>query len=152
MNTKVSKILKHNPVLLLSLPLVETKVHAGFPSPAGDYIENQLDLNDYLINHPSDTYFIRVEGNSMTGANIFCGDLLIVDRSIEPARGNIVIANINGDLTVKKIDYINGKLCLLAENDDYDSVEIKEGNELLIWGVVIHSIHSFKNTWKIYSH
>lgn len=152
MNTTVKETLENKPVSFLSLPVIETRVHAGFPSPACDYIENKLDLNEFLIYHPSDTYFIRVEGNSMTGANIFDSDLLIVDRAVRPVQGSIVIANINGDLTVKKIGYLNGKLYLVAENEDYVPIEITEQNEFSVWGVVIHSIHSFKSKWKTYSH
>lgn len=124
-----------------NISFIESKVHAGFPSPAQDYTENKLDLNEFLIRHPEATYFIRVEGDSMIDAKIYDGDLLIVDRAVEPTFGKIVIANINGELTVKKIDMINGKLYLVAENDYYEPIEITEEQELLIWGVVVWTIH-----------
>lgn len=125
----------------LNLPFIESRVRAGFPSPAFDYLENKLDLNEYLIKHPEATYYIRVEGDSMIDAKIYDGDLLIVDRAAEPCMGKIVIANINGELTVKKIDMIKGKLCLAAENNSFEPIEISDGAELLIWGVVIYTIH-----------
>jgi DNA polymerase V len=125
----------------MNLPFIEAKVPAGFPSPAAEYFENKLDLNEYLIRHPEATYFIRVEGDSMIDAKIYDGDLLIVDRALEPVMGKVVIANINGELTVKKIDRINGKLFLVAENEIYKPIEITEEKELLIWGVVVYAVH-----------
>lgn len=87
----------------LSLPLFASRVPAGFPSPADDYIDQRLDLNEHLINHPAATFFVRVSGDSMTGASLHDGDLLIVDRALEPVDGRIVIAAVNGELTVKRL-------------------------------------------------
>lgn len=123
-------------------PLYSSRVQAGFPSPADDYIEDHLDLNQHLIKHPAATFFVRAEGESMKGANIHSGDLLIVDRSLPPAHGKIVIAAINGELTVKRLSYQSGKIQLLPENAEFSAIDITENSDLVIWGVVTHVIHS----------
>lgn len=122
-------------------PLFLANVPAGFPSPADDYIDRKLDLNEYLIKHPAATFFVRVEGESMIGAGIHSGDILIVDRALEPADRKIVIANVNGDLTVKRIRQIKDKLFLAAENPDFDPIEINEEEGFTIWGVVTYVLH-----------
>jgi len=119
----------------------EYPVPAGFPSPAMDYLEQKLDLKDYLINHPDSTFFVRVKGESMTGEGINDGDLLVVDKSIEATMGQIVIAEINGEFTVKKIDKIKGKLFLVAANDKFDPIPLNEDMDFLVWGVVTYAIH-----------
>lgn len=124
------------------LPLYGSKVPAGFPSPADDYIEKQLDLNEHLIKHPSATFFVRVSGNSMIDAGIHENDILVVDRSITPVTGKIVVAAIDGQLTVKRLNKTNKKLFLIPENTEFEPIEIKEGNEVYIWGVVTNVIHS----------
>jgi DNA polymerase V len=123
------------------LPLVTARISAGFPSPAEDYIDKKLDLNDYLIRHPAASFFVRVEGNSMINAGIHNGDLLIVDRALEPADGKIVIALVNGEMTVKRISKKAGRLYLLPENDAFKPLEITEGSEFQVWGVVTSVIH-----------
>ncbi|MBV9389942.1 MAG: translesion error-prone DNA polymerase V autoproteolytic subunit [Chroococcidiopsidaceae cyanobacterium CP_BM_ER_R8_30] len=125
-----------------SLNLYMTPVAAGFPSPAEDYIEGQLDLNQYLIKHPAATFFVRVAGDSMVGAGIHSSDILIVDRVLEPKHGSIVIAVINGELTVKRLHLKDERILLLAENDDYHPLEINEYTDFEIWGVVTNVIHS----------
>ena len=127
----------------LSLPLYGSRIAAGFPSPADDHQEDSLDLNEHLVKHPAATFFVRVEGDSMTGAGIHHGDLLVVDRAIEPRPGHIVVAVVNGELTVKRLEARNGKLWLMPENPDYPPLEIREGMEFLIWGVVAHAVRSF---------
>lgn len=122
-------------------PIFEAYVPAGFPSPAQDYEENRLDLNRYLIKNSAATYFVRASGDSMLDAGIHHGDLLIVDRSIEPKDKNIVIAAVNGELTVKRIRIRKGKIVLEAENKNYPSREIKEDMEFEVWGVVTNVIH-----------
>jgi DNA polymerase V len=124
------------------LPLFENPVVAGFPSPADDDIEDKLDLNELLIKHPSATFFLRVSGSSMINAGIHHNDILIVDRSISPAHGKIVIAAVNGELTVKRLHLEKQKVQLVAENPAYPPIEIKEGSDLHIWGVVTSVIHS----------
>lgn len=123
------------------LPLFGTRVRAGFPSPADDYLECHLDLNEHLIRHPAATFFVRASGDSMKDAGIFSGDMLIVDRSIEATHGKIVIAALEGGLTVKRLSKINGRIQLLSENTHYPPIDISHGEELIIWGVVTHVIH-----------
>ncbi|WP_199312241.1 LexA family protein [Phormidium tenue] len=116
-------------------------VPAGFPSPAEDYAEGPLDLNRYLIHHPAATFFVRVKGDSMAGAGIFCGDLLIVDRALNPVPGNVVIAVVNGDLTVKRFHQEAGQIWLMPENPDYAPIVIDCYTDFAIWGVVTKAIH-----------
>ena len=116
-------------------------VPAEFPSPAEDYAEGSLDLNRYLIHHPAATFFVRVKGDSMVGAGIFCGDLLIVDRALNPTSGSIVIAVVNGDLTVKRFHLAQGRISLLPENSAYSPIEIDHDTEFAVWGVVTKAIH-----------
>ncbi|MDI6860700.1 MAG: translesion error-prone DNA polymerase V autoproteolytic subunit [Caldisericia bacterium] len=125
----------------LKLPLYSSKVSAGFPSPADDFIEKTLDLNDLLIKHPQATFFVRVLGNSMINANIRDGDILVVDKALEPKEGDIVIANVDGEFVLKRIRKKDGKLYLFPENSDFNPIEIKEGMECEIWGVVTYVIH-----------
>jgi DNA polymerase V len=122
-------------------PLFLEPVAAGFPSPAGDYIECRLDLNEHLIQHPSATFFVRVAGDSMTGAGIHDGDILIVDRSLEPESGSVVVAAVNGELTVKRLIRRNGCSMLKPENDAFSCVDIPEQADVHIWGVATSVIH-----------
>jgi DNA polymerase V len=125
------------------IPLYRSKVPAGLPAPADEALEKNLDLNQYLIKHPKHTFCVRASGHSMIDAGIYENDLLIVDRSLEAKNGKIVIAAIDGQLTVKRLKKEkNGKLFLLPENKKYKPIEVKEGSEIYIWGVVISVIHS----------
>ena len=126
----------------LKRPLFACGVSAGFPSPADDYIEGRLDLNELMIQHPAATFFVRVAGDSMIGAGIHHDDILVVDRSLEPASGKVVIAVVDGDLTVKRLFKQNGVVRLLAENPDYQPIELTEETACEIWGVVAFVIHS----------
>nr|WP_298220203.1 translesion error-prone DNA polymerase V autoproteolytic subunit [Halothiobacillus sp.] len=127
---------------VLTLPLFGYRIAAGFPSPADDYVEERIDLNRHLIRHKEATFFLRVQGDSMINAGIHDGDMLIVDRAIEPVSGKIVIAALDGELTVKRLSTIGGVVRLLPENPDYPVIEIGAEQELVIWGVVIHVIHA----------
>lgn len=122
-------------------PFYSSKVRAGFPSPADDYIERHLDLNEHLIQHPAGTFFVRASGDSMTGAGINNGDLLIVDRNLEATNGKIVIAALNGELTVKRLSKSPDRLELLPENDNYPAIKVNDEENLVIWGVVTYVIH-----------
>lgn len=122
------------------LPFFQHAVSAGFPSPAEDEME-VLDLNELLIKHPSATFFLRVSGSSMIKAGIHHGDILIVDRSLAPVPGRIVIASLNGELTVKRLHKIGDRMQLVAENDDYLPIDITEEMDFRIWGVVTNAIH-----------
>lgn len=123
------------------LPLYATRISAGFPSPAEDFIEQKLDLNAYLIKNPSATFLVKVNGDSMTNAGILNGDILVVDRSVNPHDGMIVIGVINGEFTVKRISRQGKKLFLQPENEKFRPVEITEGMDFQIWGVVTYAIH-----------
>lgn len=128
----------------LTLPMFGHKVRAGFPSPADDYVEAFLDLNEHLIEHKDATFFVQATGDSMTGAGIQEGNLLVVDRALEARHGDIVIAVIDGDLTVKRLEKRRGKIRLVAENPAYAPIEFTDGQELTIWGVVTSVIQRIK--------
>lgn len=119
----------------------ELAVPAGFPSPAQDYFDGRLDLNAHLIHDITSTYLVRVSGDSMQGAGISDGDELVVDRSLAPVDGNVVVAVLDGELTVKRLRLIGGVVRLAAENPDYPDIEIPELAELTIWGVVTRCLH-----------
>lgn len=119
------------------IPLGLSPVSAGFPSPAEDYADKRLDINDYLVRNPVSTFFFPVKGDSMQGAEIFEGDILVVDRSVRAQHGHIVVAFVNGERLVKRLYCRDGRLALLAENPDYPPLELAEGGELVIWGVAI---------------
>ena len=125
----------------INTPVFLDKVSAGFPSPATDYMENKLDLNEYLITHPAATFIVKASGSSMVNANIYSGDLLVVDRSITPKNNNIVIASIFGDLTVKKLKKKEKSFFLVSANEEFPSIEVKEEMECFICGVVTYIIH-----------
>lgn len=125
----------------MPLPLFSGKVAAGFPSPADDYIEKSLDLNELLVQKPAATFFVRAQGESMLGAGIHPNDILVVDRSIEPVPGKIVICALNGELTVKRLERHNEQWQLKAENPDYPDIVIHEELEMVVWGVVTNVIH-----------
>ena len=123
-------------------PLYSSLVAAGFPSPADDYIDRRLDLNELLVAHPSATFFVRVSGDSMIGAGIHDGDLLIVDRAVQPADRNIVIAVVEDEMTVKRLRIETGRVILLPENPDFEPIVIGDPANLTIWGVVTNVIHA----------
>ena len=129
---------KRHPLLL---PLAGERVAAGFPSPADDYVEVGIDLNDQLIRHPTSTFFLRVSGDSMTGAGIHDGDLLVVDRSLDPRPGRVVVAVLDGGFTLKRLARHRGRLRLEAANPDYPPLELEDCGDMQIWGVAIHVIH-----------
>lgn len=125
----------------LNLPLFEG-VRAGFPSPAADFIDVSIDLNKHLIKHPSATFYARAKGDSMKDAGIFDGDLLIVDKSIDPADGKIAICYVNGEFTVKRIKKDKDEVWLIPANTAYQPIKMEEGSSLIIWGIVTHVIKS----------
>lgn len=127
-------------------PLFEHKIPAGFPSPADDHMEMRLDLNEHLVQNPASTFFVRVEGDSMIGAGIFPNDILIVDLSLEPSDGNVVIAMVDGDFTVKRLKMRAQKqITLMPENERYEPIVIKDGMDCNIWGVVTNVIHALSS-------
>ncbi len=129
-------------LLPVPLPLANEYIAAGFPSPADDYTDFGIDLNEHLIKHPSSTFFLRVSGYSMTNAGINDGDLLIVDRSIHPHLGRIVVVILDGSFTLKRLVKYKESLYLEAENPEYPRINLSLYENVEIWGVAIHSIHS----------
>ena len=140
-----------------SIPMYASSPSAGFPAPGDDQVEKILDINDLVVQNPSSTFFVRVSGDSMTGAGIFNGDVLVVDRSKEARDGKIVVAAVNGELVVKRLSVINQKASskvsdtlleplvqLLSENDDYKPITIGEDEDCFIWGSVIGSVRQFQ--------
>jgi DNA polymerase V len=125
-----------------ALPLFISPIKAGFPSAADDYLDKKIDLNEYLIEHPASTFLVRVKGDSMTGAGIHSGDLLIVDRSKEAKNNDVIVAALNGEFTVKRLQKKAGKIGLIAENSNYQPIEITPAMDFEIWGVVLHAIHT----------
>ncbi|MBT4990073.1 MAG: translesion error-prone DNA polymerase V autoproteolytic subunit [Rickettsiales bacterium] len=124
------------------LPFYSCTVQAGFPSPADDYMEDKLDLNKHLVKHPTATFFVRAAGNSMINAGIHSGDILVVDRSLEAKHGKIVIASIDGQLTVKRLHISKNETLLMPENDDFEPIKLGNDNDIVIWGVVTNVLHS----------
>ncbi len=125
----------------IKLPLFLSPVSAGFPSPAEDYIERSLDLNQHLIKHPAATFYVKVQGDSMKDANLNDGDILIVDRSLEPKNNNIVVCNIDGEFTVKRFYKKNDYVVLTPANSKYNPIKISKDQQFEIFGVVTYTIH-----------
>ena len=127
----------------MPIPLAEQSVKAGFPSPAQDYMEGEIDLNEILVRHREATFYVRVSGDSMQDAGIFDGDLAVVDRQIEPSNGNFVIAFVDGEFTIKqfKMDESGTFGWLIPWNSDFSPIRVDENNRFMIWGVVTYVIH-----------
>ena len=142
MGSKNNKIYKSEINKSLSLDLYASSISAGFPSPAEDHLDIGLDLNEYLVKHPSSTFYIYVKGNSMINSGINDGDLMIVDRSLQVRSNSIVIAVVDGDFTVKRISKKGDDIYLMPDNKDYKPICINN-TDFLIWGVVTHTIHHF---------
>ncbi len=126
-------------------PLFSSPIAAGFSSWADDLIDKKLDLNERLISHPSATFFVKVVGDSMIGAGIFEGDILIVDRALEAKDGKIIIAVVNGEFTVKRLKFINNFSWLMPENPKYKPVKIMPESNMQIFGVVTYAIHDVRS-------
>ena len=126
------------------IPLYGSKVTAGFPSPADDYVEGRLSLDEHLIQHKDSTFFVRARGNSMVEAHITDGDLLVVDKSLIPQFGDIVVAIIDGEFTVKYLVKRGDSVVLKPANARYKEIEFKDGQELEIWGVVTSTVKKFR--------
>jgi DNA polymerase V len=124
-------------------PLYASRPQAGFPAPGDDQVENILDINDLVVKNPASTFFVRVEGDSMTGAGIFSGDVLVVDRSKDATDGLIVVAAVNGELVVKRLSLEGETALLVSENENYEPITVGDGEECFIWGVVVGSVRQF---------
>ncbi len=127
----------------LELPYISTGISAGFPSPALDFVDLAIDLNKHLVKHPSATFYGRVKGYSMKEAGISDGDLLVIDKSIEPVDGKIAVCYIDGEFTLKRIKFDKKELWLMPANTDYKPIRVEPDNNLIVWGIVTHVIKSF---------
>lgn len=125
----------------LELPLFQSTIQAGFPSPAEDYIEKNLDLNELIVKNPSSTFFVRVEGHSMCDASINCGDILVIDRSIKATNGKIIVALLNGEFTVKRFVKTSEGCYLEPANKSFSIIKIPENSDFQVWGVVTYVLH-----------
>ena len=141
---KTNLIQQIHPVTSIQIPLVTERVQAGFPSPAQDYIDKTIDLNEHLIKNPVASFIVRVNSLSMLGIGIDINDELIVDRSLEAKHRDIVIALIDNDFTVKRLMIEDGRHWLKAENPEYGDIYFDEGQELMIWGVVTYALKNLK--------
>ncbi len=137
---RVTEIYSLDQSTKLELPLFSSRVPAGFPSPGDDYIDQTLDLNE-LVKHPSDTYLVKVEGDSMINAGIYDGDILVVDRALEADNNKVVVANLDGELTVKRLSIKGTSVLLMPDNPKYDPIEIRPLSDFRIMGVVTFVIH-----------
>lgn len=139
---RITEIAPCTPGLSHPLPLLLARIPAGFPSPADDYIDKTLDLNELIVKNPAATYLVAVEGESMVGAGIHPGDVLVVDRSVEAQSGHIVVASLHGELTIKQVRVRGGKVWLIPENALFDSILVTPEMDFNVWGVVTHVIHA----------
>jgi DNA polymerase V len=124
----------------MPLPFVDSGIAAGFPSPAEDYIDLALDLNKELVNNPSSTFYGRVKGSSMKDAGIHNGDILVIDKSLEPTNGKVAVCFIDGEFTLKRMKFVDKKLFLVPANEDYDPIEVTKENDFIVWGIVTYII------------
>ena len=124
--------------------LAGSDIKAGFPSPADDFLDIPLDLNKKLIQNPPSTFFVRVQGDSMIGARINNGDLLIVDKSLSPLNGDIAICYLNGEFTVKQLKFEKNSITLMPANDKYTPIIVSTDSDFMIWGIVRHIIKSIR--------
>jgi DNA polymerase V len=124
----------------LTIPLVGSSAACGFPSPADDHLDGPLDFNELLVRNPAATFAVRIAGESMTGAGLFPGDIAVVDRSLTPVSGCIVLALIDGEFTIKRYVRVDGQIVLLAENPRFPNIEVSAESGLEVWGVLKHAI------------
>ena len=137
----INEFLDVAPRTKLSVPLMASTAACGFPSPADDYLDSPLDFNELLVSNPAATFAVRISGESMTGAGLFPGDVAVVDRSLTPSNGSIVLALIDGEFTIKRYCLLaGGGIVLLAENPRFMNIEISPEVGLEVWGVVKHAI------------
>lgn len=125
---------------VLELPVVSEGISAGFPSPALDFIDLSIDMNKHLVKHPATTFYGRVKGQSMKDAGIFDGDLLVIDKSLQPTDNKIAVCYIDGEFTIKRIQIQKDCVWLIPENDAYQPIKVTADNDFIIWGIVTHVI------------
>ena len=127
-------------------PFVDEGIRAGFPSPAQDYLDLSIDLNNELIKHPSTTFYGRVKGDSLIEADIHEGDILIIDKSLEPREGDLAVCCVDGEFTLKYIKIEQDVVWLIPANKDFQPIKVTAGNEFVIWGIVTYSIKKHRST------
>lgn len=126
-----------------NLPLYSSRPAAGFPAPGDDSVERSLDINDLVVKNPTATFFVRVEGDSMEGAGIFSGDVLVVDRSVTPTHSKIVVAAVYGEMVAKRLVVQKNVHLLVSEQEGYEPIPISENDDVHVWGVVVGSVRQF---------
>ncbi len=142
--TSVTTVARPAEASSLAVPMYSSRPAAGFPAPGDDQIERVLDINDLVVKNPATTFFVRVEGDSMEGAGIFSGDVLVVDRALEAVDGEIVVAAINGEMVVKRLSVRKGSdPMLVSENPAYAPIRVSEDEDCVVWGVVTGSVRQF---------
>lgn len=141
---KIAEIYRPSMATFQPLPEFLSVIQAGFPSPAEDYAERSLDLNELMVKHPAATFFVKVEGESMCDANIHSGDILVVDRSLEASNGQIIVAIINGEFTVKRMRITQEGILLVPENPSYPVLKVHPESDFQVWGVVTYVVHKSK--------
>lgn len=135
------KIYKAETKMMLELPYADGGVRGGFPSPAQDYITESIDLNRELIEHPASTFYAKVVGDSMSGEGITEGDILVVDRSIEPEHGDLAVCCLDGEFTLKRLSFgAKGVVRLVPSNKKYNPIEVTDGSDFRVWGIVLYTI------------
>lgn len=142
MNKAKLEIHKSDVNLELSLPFADQGIKAGFPSPAQDYLESAIDLNKELIKHPASTFYGRVKGDSMIDANVHDGDILVIDKSLEPRNGDMAVCFIDGEFTIKYIKIEKDIIWLQPANDNYKPIKVTIDNDFVIWGIVTYCIQN----------
>lgn len=137
MPIKIHKIDQSSP---LSLPIADEGIRAGFPSPAQDYMQLAIDLNNELVQHPASTFYGRVVGDSMIDAHVYDGDLLVIDKSLEPQDGDMAVCFVDGEFTLKYIKIESDAVYLVPANPEFPSIKVTEDNEFTVWGIVTYTI------------
>lgn len=140
MNSKIIEILKPDTVESLNIKLSDTPVNAGFPSPAENHLENTMDLNKALIKNPSSTFYARVKGESMINDGVEDGDLLVIDRSVEPYENCLAVCFLEGEFTLKRVRLEGDELLLVPANEKFKPIRVKKDNDFYVWGVVRYLI------------
>lgn len=133
----------------LALPYADEGIQAGFPSPAQDYISESIDLNRELIHHPASTFYGRVSGDSMIGDGIEPGDILVIDRSIEPSDGDLAVCCLDGDFTLKRIALSDGNVRLIPSNEAFDPILVTQDSQFEVWGVVTYTIKQHRRQLRV---
>lgn len=142
-SVRIMSIARGDKVANPALPLFASSPQAGFPAPGDDLVHEELNVHDLLVKHPESTFFVRVEGDSMEGAGIFSGDVLVIDRSVEPKHGSIVVAVVDGGLVVKRLRVEREGLFLISENAAYEPIKVAPEADCFVWGVVTGSVRQF---------